>query len=476
MQRIDFLRKALAKEPETSLEYLLGTYPGRYDDIVSKPYLKGYFVRSLRLLYKTIRQTRPSSLGGLQQAPVFFYAGTTNQLKVLLPVAERMDAREFSFVARKGLRIEADVPHHTFHYPVSGHLIGLAFLVTRGASLYCSVRGKLRNSMRLGADHFFRCYFDIPRFYELLQTIKPDLVVVANDHNPDTRSLLLTARLLQMKTVYLQHAAVNEYFPPLEVDYAFLDGPASLVSYGQALERHKEKFYPAVVLLSGQKKKVKIKKSGSGDLQGLPVVGASLNRLDSLEVFDAFVMKHLNGRCALIVRPHPGDVRRKEIAAMLQRYDQARYSDSRAQSVDDFLSLLDIQLAGNSSIHLEAILSNTASYYCDFGGNFKGDHYGFSAAGLIKDFPGEDLTAGRMTIRDLEAPPTATQVAAARHYSSTYMTEWYGREGQLVARTLRHIASNGEVPKSLYRVLDTGLPYDVYDLRSSPGTREHGNP
>jgi hypothetical protein len=63
------------------------------------------------------------------------------------------------------------------------------------------------------------------KFYKFLKVKGIDRILVSNDHSPEIRSIVLAAKSLGIKTLYIQHATVSDSFPNLNVfDCAFLDG------------------------------------------------------------------------------------------------------------------------------------------------------------------------------------------------------------------------------------------------------------
>jgi len=61
----------------------------------------------------------------------------------------------------------------------------------------------------------------------LIKKYKPRAIVFANDHSIPNRSLLMAARKINTKTIYLQHATVSEYFPPSRFVVKPQEAPAS---------------------------------------------------------------------------------------------------------------------------------------------------------------------------------------------------------------------------------------------------------
>ena len=107
---------------------------------------------------------------------------------------------------------------------------------------------------------FCGAYSYVPYFINILSKTKPKLVIVSNDHSLNCRSLRLAAQILGIRTLYIQHASISNIFPPLEFDYALLDGLVSYKKYVSCYEKNKnnnrvkKNAIKCKVLLTGQKK------------------------------------------------------------------------------------------------------------------------------------------------------------------------------------------------------------------------------
>ncbi|MEL7162836.1 MAG: hypothetical protein AAFN92_18910 [Bacteroidota bacterium] len=83
-------------------------------------------------------------------------------------------------------------------------------------------------------DNWF-LLFRVNGFYEaaleILKHGQPRMIIFSNDHEPEARSLLFAAKKRGIPTVYLQHASVTDFFPPLRFDLSLLEGQATLDVY-----------------------------------------------------------------------------------------------------------------------------------------------------------------------------------------------------------------------------------------------------
>lgn len=243
-------------------------------------------------------------------------------------------------------------------------------------------------------------------------------VFFSNDHNVHNRLFLHACKLLKIQTIYLQHAPVSKFFPPLSFDLAFLFGEVDLASYSD----------------------IGIDKSSKVELVGMPsfdhfykkrkltvsetpkVVGVSLNLIDDLKLAEVFI-KDLSKFYKVIVRFHPRDKR-----GACFPFKNVTLSDANVESPFEYLLNLDFHLAGNSGIHLESVLLNVPSFYLKISENEIDDYYGFVKHGVIKEVT---------SVTDLLDYKLKQSVyMAAKPFSNTVGSSYEGSSQQLIKERL----------------------------------------
>nr|MDA3831820.1 hypothetical protein [Spirochaetales bacterium] len=136
-------------------------------------------------------------------------------------------------------------------YPNLAYFIGPSPLATYGPSIYAAAWVSLfffpiylwkclrasayeKRSLSYALDQVLLSYgyYYLSCFW--LKKYKPRLVVFANDHSFHPRTFRAASLDVNVKTLYIQHASVTANFPPLDFDYACLDGKDSLEQYRQA--------------------------------------------------------------------------------------------------------------------------------------------------------------------------------------------------------------------------------------------------
>ncbi len=263
---------------------------------------------------------------------------------------------------------------------------------------------------------------------KMLEKNSPSMLVFANDHLFKNRALLLAGKNNNIKTVYLQHASVSEYFPPLKYDLSLLEGEDTLDKY-----RSRNKEISGTVELIGMPKFDDFY-SFKAVRQSIRTIGVGGNLLDdNNEVHKLLISlsKRFPDR-NIIYRPHPRDIREIDLPAGIMK------SDSRAVPEFEFLKELDFLIASHTSTHLEATLLNIESIYYEFGSPPVSDYYGYVRHGMIKKAASmEELIK---YIIDFESDPLLYQ--KAKYYNDVIDTEWDGKSQKLALKLISDLNSN----------------------------------
>lgn len=205
----------------------------------------------------------------------------------------------------------------------------------------------------------------------ILSEEKPKLIVISNDHSTDCRPLILAAKALDIKTIYLQHASVTTLFPPLRTSHAFLYGEYSRDVYCQTGLSNTKIELVGNPKFDFYKDEILNKKRSY-------VVGIAFNLLDNLNDVLQFATEILNKlpEYDVILRAHPSDNRSIPSHFLT--------SDSKKETSQDFLARTDILIAGTSNILLEASSMNVLPlvFYFSKLRSYMYDYYGFIKTGV----------------------------------------------------------------------------------------------
>ncbi|WP_439883138.1 hypothetical protein ACSX1A_08185 [Pontibacter sp. MBLB2868] len=278
--------------------------------------------------------------------------------------------------------------------------------------------------------------YDAMGFYEVylakLNRYKPKAIVFANDHNADARAMLLAAKASGIKTAYIQHASVSSLFPPLEFDLNLLEGQDALDKYKQCGP------------ISGTVKLIGMPKADAflpfrNHSQTIKRIGIGCNLMDSISELEKLVKEISQQLPALqiIIRPHPRDTR--SFSFLSSASPNVTISDSSSVKTFDYLRLIDVQVSGNSGIHLEAVLLNVWSIYYDFNPAHQlEDYYGFIKSGLI-DKAGTPFQLVNLIQSHLNSKPEV--ILRAKYYNATVGNEYDGRSSNLAVKYIKDFIS-----------------------------------
>ncbi|MCX2739106.1 hypothetical protein [Pontibacter anaerobius] len=274
--------------------------------------------------------------------------------------------------------------------------------------------------------------FDAVGFYEVylrkLQKYKPAAIVFANDHNPDARAMLLAAKSMGIKTIYIQHASVSPMFPPLEYDLILLEGQDALDKYKMCGS------------VTGQVELIGMPKADAyvpfrNKNQTILTIGIGCNLMDDLKEVEKLVRQLTASfqELLIILRPHPRDTRNFGLFTSIS--PNVTLSDSRSIPTFDYLRQIDVQISGNSGIHLEAVLLNVWSIFYDFNPKHKlEDYYGFVQNGLIEAASGPDELIFLLRENIAHKPSVYSR---ASYYNATVGTQHDGQSGILALEYIR---------------------------------------
>jgi len=223
----------------------------------------------------------------------------------------------------------------------------------------------------------FYKYFDLlgvsEKYKRALKRYKPKKIVFVNDHLPYHVALKKAANELKISTYYLQHACVGKSMPPLDFTVSFLDGQDAYDKYKYIGEINGKVELIGAIRFNELDFNINNNKNVKN-------IGIALNAYDDIK--DAIVLlDHLFSnfpKIKLIIRMHPGDDRE-----FIYNKNKIYFSDSKKEDVLSFLSNIDMLVAGDSSIHLEATMCNVVPVYYKISKNEIFDIYEFVKNGLV---------------------------------------------------------------------------------------------
>jgi hypothetical protein len=285
-------------------------------------------------------------------------------------------------------------------------------------------RKKYGNRAVKYSDFLFNCVGLYEVAYSVLEKYRPKCLVLANDHSEKQRALLNAAKRLNIPTVYIQHASISDFMPPLDFDLSLLEGQ-------DAWDKYKKigKIQGEVRLIGMPKFDNFIQfRNTSTTVQN---IGFCANLFDNQEDITRAIqtIQTQFPKNKITFRLHPGDKRKLEIA------DSVTIS-TKEESIFDFLKKQDLIISGSSSVHLEAVLLNVSSIYFEVSPIQKNmqDAYGYVKNGLVEQASDlEDL------IKKIEKEIKNRQPVfqKAQYYNALVGTENEGKSGTLAGKYIR---------------------------------------
>jgi len=274
--------------------------------------------------------------------------------------------------------------------------------------------------------------------YFWFRMVKPLGIVISNDHVYSTRILIHWANKFGVKSFYIQHASVTKDFPVLEMSHAFLEGEDAKGKYVQAGSEQSKIELIGIPKLDHLFKRINYNKS-------IKVIGVASNSLEPKNaVLELILFLNKNyPEIPLIYRPHRFQYTetsyKQDFQNLIKKIpSNVIISDPFDELVADFLTKIDCLIAGESGIHLEAVLLNITSIYF-FHKTEYFDDYGFVKNGL--SHLAKDFVELKNIIDEIKAKRPAVRHKAKR-YCFTVDSEYDGRSTDLAVGLLKQKISN----------------------------------
>jgi hypothetical protein len=286
------------------------------------------------------------------------------------------------------------------------------------------------------ALRFFDLIYAATGYYEIsksaIKQYRPTAIIFANDHNTDSRALLLAAREADIPTVYIQHASVSTSFPPLQFHLSLLEGQDAWDKYRQC--------GPII----GDVKLIGMPKADpylahKNRQTTIRSIGICANTIDEILPIEALI-KALNSRFPDIVftfRPHPND--KREFGFIRQLGSKAIFSDGKTEPIFTFLQKQDALIAADTSVHLEATMLNILCVYYRFNDPAAiYDYYGYVQHGIAQ--PATSLQEVVELIGKYKhCRPQVYDLA--RYYNAVLGTEYEGKSHELALDLIKKLLS-----------------------------------
>ena len=370
----------------------------------------------------------PSPHKGSLQSKLWLYLDTTNQYnatKELLP-----HLPEYAVLGNN--------PHSAYRFKEwKTYLLSTPFIIPM-LKYYFSTTGYARRSTK---HYFFRIWHTYGLYIaqkSLLMKQQPALLILVNDHVNRHRCMNLAARKLGIKTAYIQHAPIRSGLPPLNFNFAILEGLDSVAKYER--EDESTKIYLAGIAKADQYVK---NPNLQPSIQHLGICSNDWHDIQTLGDVISIIVQELP-ELEITFRPHPGDYERRNDWKSMAELLHLKWSDPVNESGLEFLNGKDAVLSDDSGIHLEAALRNILPIHYDFLGE-KLDFYGFIASGLV--FAATDTDHLIALLKGfMQDKPDVKQ--RAQPYCHTLKNRFEGRSSELIAELISDLLSDTVSPET----------------------------
>lgn len=326
---------------------------------INKGYIFGFFNFFRLWLYYLLNS---SFLFGncVHNKDLFLYI-SLNQKNALLPVCKFDDNSLLMDVNTLPL-------HKSFCY-------SLPYLLTF-IKVLLSTDKERRKIVKRDSSIFFLSYGLYVLSLSVIRHYKPRLIVLATDHSPITRALLLACNKMNVPSFYIQHASVTERFPPLICRYAILDGEDAYNKYKTTENCRK-------VFILGGSRFDRVKKNNNQKALGIALTLS--DNITKLEELCKLLISYgvMNYFMDVIIRPHPR-MNISSISKICNKYS-FQLSDPTIEDSLSFLNETKFLIANESSIHLDAgIMQVPSILYSNLSSLPFRDHYGYVRNGLVE--------------------------------------------------------------------------------------------
>lgn len=270
---------------------------------------------------------------------------------------------------------------------------------------------------------------------DILDAYHPSTLVVANDHLPLNRAIMLEAKNRAIPTIYVQHAAITDMFPPLSYSYSFLDGLDSFEKYKRAGK------VSGNVILSGGVRFDCISEYITNSNR--ECIGVAINEIDNKDIVRNLCLslkhRYCEGGIRIVLRPHPS-LPQEQWRSWCHDND-IEFSEARKEPSFAFLSKLKVMISNQSSIHLDAVMCHTPSVVYELASTPQTDFYNFVEKGLVRKCG--DITSLIEFIDSISN--FKFNVDVIRYFNNSFQSSFEGNVNMLIRDIIDVIDEDGRI-------------------------------
>lgn len=350
-----------------------------------------------------------------------FIVNSKNQLEVANALVEASSSRKIKIVWINGRSLNP----YSYRYPASLAYLFSVWNVFANIALVTGARGYLARAIRARMDYYWvaNAHSKVAEFW--LKSIGVKKVIFSNDHIVWSRAIALAARDIGLETIYIEHAAVSEFFPPLVWSKSCLGGNKSVEAYTQVGKAGKiyRTGMPRFDCLLSQNKS----RDESDTFNAEEIVGLAVNPIDNLETVRKIVLDLLKLETRIVIRFHPRDKR----VFPLESLDTQYVTFDSSSSIADYFGKINMLIGGDSTILLEAALFGLPVGYCWQLG-LGTDYYGFVHENVCFNFSMQDAIQENIEMLKQFTPSKA----GLQGYYAPYGTGSAGNSARLICQAV----------------------------------------
>lgn len=389
------------------------------DNFFSKSYLLGACNFFIKFCYFLIHSPFHFKKEYLKEKGYLIYGESVNNRNTLIPIVNQLDNTKIIPIMAQN-----SYPNWRAYWYALPHLL----------ELYKEIKNadtEKRSTIKQFYPKFWRMY-GYPRLVsEMLDYYQPSVVVMANDHLPLNRCLMYEANRRGIPTMYVQHAAITNKFPPLKFAYSLLDGEDSFKKY-DAKEGNSGQIY-----LTGGIRFDVIKDFPKVESDKL-TVGVAINLADcerKVKEICLEIKKKVGVNGTIILRPHP-QMNLDHWSKWCEE-NGLGFSNAKEEPSFGFISRISVLLANQSSIHLDAAMCRTPSIVVGFSEESQADNYSFVKNGMVPK--AENLNELFGLLDSLDSYKYDDEVV--KYYSCSYKSNYEQHVSEMMADLIKHISA-----------------------------------
>jgi hypothetical protein len=294
----------------------------------------------------------------------------------------------------------------------------------------------------------FAAILIIPNY---LNKLKPKKILVSNHTRPFQR--IIMKLFISRGLGYMQHASFINNMPPFkDFDYLLINGQESLNKLLNSNSSNNNIF-----LIGNVKQESFLINTKSSNK--LLSIGVCINHLDEFSNVNSLIkkLKESFPSSKLYLRPHPVDPRFKKFKEICSR-NEIMFSDSRKISSFNFLKSVNLLIAGDSNIHIEALSMNIPCIYLNFE-NKKLDWYGFLKYGML--YNGYSVNQIKKIINNIDFEKINVK-KLLKPFNSSINTLYEGKSSSLALKIIHD--NKSFIENKFKRKIDINNNY-IYNLK-----------